>query len=32
MVGYESDMVMRWVKNLYSRMEYEELVWVWSGI
>jgi len=32
MVGYESGMVMRWAKILYSWMEYEDLVWVWSGI
>jgi len=32
MVGYESGMVMRWAKILYSWMEYEELVWVWPGI
>jgi len=32
MVGYESDMVMRWVEILYSWMEYDELVWVWPGM
>jgi len=32
MVGYESGMVMRWAKILYSWMKYEELVWVWPGI
>jgi len=32
MVGYKSDMVMRWVEILYSRVECDELVWVWPGM
>jgi len=31
LVGYECDMVIRWVETLYSWVEYDELVWIWPG-
>jgi len=31
LVGYECNMVMRWVDTLYSWVEYDELVWIWPG-
>jgi len=31
MVGYESNMIMRWIEILHTWTEYEELEWVWPG-